>query len=190
MLEQIGLDKKTSPDRQSHPISTVYKMSSTLWTKLTQRRRGNDGWPELPRPCPPGILWQSTPLCLQSCSLRHSFTYFIIIIIYLECAQTLRGWTEIWSQNFWLWQGQRAFSLLQALSFWNSLLQIAHCRKDWQLIPKPVRQTSDQWITVHDAFPLKDPTSNCSAEIRGCSLDPFSLQTLILLHIQTRMSWN
>lgn len=47
-----------------------------------------------------------------------------------------------------------------------------------------------QWVTVHDAFPLKDPTFNCSAEIRGCSLDPFPLQTLIFLHIQTRMSWN
>lgn len=123
VLEQIGLDNKTSPDRQPHPITTMYKMSSELWTQPTQRRPGNDGWPELPRLCPPGSPWQSTPFCWQRCSRKHSFTYFYYYYLPSVCP-ILGRWTEIWSQNFWL-GGQRAFSLLQALSFWNLFLQVA-----------------------------------------------------------------
>lgn len=129
---RVGQENFTSP--QSHPITTVYTLSSTLWTKLSRRQQGSDGWPEFPGPHLPGSLWQSASLCLQSCSFRHALI-LLILFLFTSCdAQILRGWTKIWFPNFWLGQ---------ALCFWNSILWTAPWRQGWQLISKPIRETGD-----------------------------------------------
>ena len=53
--------------------------------------------------------------------------------------------------------------------------------------------TSQQWVTIHDAFPQKEPILNCLAEIpahyKATALILFALQTFILPYTDKK-SWN
>jgi hypothetical protein len=87
MLEQVRFGKKTSPDHQSNPFTTVYKMpshSQQSWVQGNRETTSDQSFQIYPSKEPFGSFWLI--------AISFSIAWFKYVIY----AQTLKDWTEIW----------------------------------------------------------------------------------------------